>query len=221
MRDNKKRTKRIAIVLACILIPVGAFGFGYFWNRDSKDNQVANTLSVNGNITGSITEDADINTTGMVPGDEVKSTININPTSTTDSLLRVKVKPYWKNSEGKEDSKLSSSNLELITEGVTDSITDNKWYKEGEYYYYIGKVNSKTNEINLIKGIKFLVLNNESESYKVNDYQDKQVGIEVTMEMVQCSYNAYSGKWNSGGNSLSKDLNNKLDELSPEGKMIN
>lgn len=218
---SKKKTRKVAIILVCILMPFGAFGFGYFWNGDSEDNQVANTLSVNGDITGSITKDADVDTTGMVPGDEVKSTININPTSTTDSLLRVKVKPYLKNSEGKEDSKLSSNNLELITEGVADSITDNKWYKEGEYYYYIGKVNSKMNEINLIKGIKFLVLNNESESYKVNDYQDRQVGIEVTMEMVQCSSKAYSGKWNSGGNILSEDLNNQLDKLSPEGKKIN
>lgn len=41
------------------------------------------------------------------------------------------------------------------------------------------------------------------------------------MEMVQCSSKAYSGKWNSGGNILSEDLNNQLDKLSPEGKKIN
>ena len=52
--------------------------------------------------------------------------------------------------------------------------------------------------------------------YDANKYQNKKIGIKVTMEMVQCSSDAYKFKWNS----LSTDLNSKLDELSPASKTI-
>ena len=212
---NKKKTRRIAIVLACILIPLGAFGFGYFTANKEVSNQVAHTLTVNGDITGSITESVTTDVTGIVPGDQVESTINIQPTSTADSLLRVKVKPYWMNDSGGEDTGLSSTNLKLLeSSSIKTDLSENSWYKEGDYYYYINKVNSRTGEINLIKGIEFLALDNPD--YDANKYQNKKIGIKVTMEMVQCSSDAYKFKWNS----LSTDLNSKLDELSPASKTI-
>lgn len=217
MMDKKKRVRKIAIILVCILIPVGAFGFGYFWNRDDKDSQVANTLSVNGNITGSITKDADVDTTGMVPGDQVEATININPTSTEDSLLRVKVEPYWKNEDSNGDL-LDNSNLKLI-EGtlVKTNMSEGSWYKSKDYYYYIGAVGKNTqNEISLIKGIEL------TPSNKANAYQNNQVGIKVTMEIVQARGKVYKQKWNLKSEDASDlQIINKLDEYAPDSKTIN
>ena len=214
---SKKKTRRVAIVLACILLPVGAFGFMYFWKEDSKDNQVANTLSVNGNITGSITENADVDTTGMVPGDQVKATININPTSTEDSLLRVKVEPYWKNKDS-DGNRLDNSNLKLIEDTLVElDMSEGSWYKSKDYYYYIGAVGKDTkNEISLIKGIELLP------SDSANKYQNNQVGIKVTMEIVQARGKVYKTKWNLDSNNES-DLKiiTELDKYAPDSKTIN
>lgn len=215
---KKNRTRKVIIVLVCILIPLGAFGFGYFWGSDNENHEVAHTLSVNGNIQGSITEDVSTNVVGMVPGDQVETTINIKPMSTADSLLRVKVDPYWKTEDGRKNISLSNKNLKLIEKNLETNITDGKWYKEGGYYYYMGIVKNE-NSIELIKGIEFLVLDNEDSDYNVNDYQNKSIGIEVTMEMVQCSDKAYTGKWNSN-NDLPENLKTALDKYSTESKKL-
>ena len=78
-KRNKKRTaKRIAIILAFILLPVGAFGFGYFFKDTSQDKQLSHTLTVDGNI---ISEDINVNSNGIVPGDSISVPISIKPNS--------------------------------------------------------------------------------------------------------------------------------------------
>ena len=98
---SKKKLRRVTLVLVGVLLPVGVFGFGYFFKQDSKNSQVAHTLSVDGDIDGSITENVTTDATGIVPGDQVSTTIDIKPLSTSYSLLRVKVRPYWMNNECK------------------------------------------------------------------------------------------------------------------------
>ena len=106
---NKKKTRRIAIVLACILIPLGAFGFGYFFKQDKvSEKKVTHTLTVDGNIEGTIKNTVEANTAGIVPGDTVDETINIKPSATTPSLLRVKIEPAWYNNDTKTDLKVSN-----------------------------------------------------------------------------------------------------------------
>lgn len=212
-----KKVKKTAILLAFMLIPVGAFGFMYFWKEDSRDSQVANTLSVNGNITGSITENADVDTTGMVPGDQIEATINISPTSTEDSLLRVKVEPYWKN-KGNDGQILDNSNLKLIEDNLVKlDMSEGTWYKNEDYYYYIGTVGKdKKSEISLIKGIEFLPSDN------ANKYQNNQVGIRVTMEIVQARGKVYKTKWNlDSQNDSDLKIINELDKYAPDNKTIN
>lgn len=217
MRDNKKRTMKVAIVLACVLIPVGAFGFGYFFSDKGESHQVAHTLSVDGDITGSITEDVTTDATGIVPGDQVSATVNIKPTSTTDSLLRVKVEPYWKNKDS-DGNLLDNSNLKLIEDTLVKlDMSKGSWYKSKDYYYYIGAVGKDTqNEISLIKGIELLP------SDSANKYQNNQVGIKVTMEIVQARGKVYKTKWNLDSNNQS-DLKiiTELDKYAPDSKTIN
>lgn len=218
-KNNKNKiVKRIAMVLLCILIPVGAFGFGYFFKNVEGNKDVTHTLTVDGSIKGIDSQNIECDTDGIVPGDSVNVPISIQPNSTTESLLRVKVKPYWMSKDGNE-SDLSNKNLKVIADNVSDTITDNKWFKEGEYYYYIGNVRNE-DEIELIKGIEFEVLNSEDSSYDVNKYQDKKIGIKVEMEIIQSRGKAYSVKWNAGDTKLSSGLDNKLSSLCKESKTI-
>lgn len=217
---SKKKLRRVTLVLVGVLLPVGAFGFGYFFKEDSKNNQVAHTLSVNGDIEGSITKSVTTDATGIVPGDQVSTTIDIKPLSTSDSLLRVKVRPYWMNNEGTEDTDLSNKNLKLLeVDSVKKDLSEFSWYKEGDYYYYIGKVNKENNNINLIKGIEFLALNHENEGYNINKYQSKGIGMEVIMEMVQCNGNAYRTKWNSD-KQMTNTLKETLDDYLTQSKTL-
>lgn len=219
-KNNKNKiVKRIAMVLLCILIPVGAFGFGYFFKNVEGNKDVTHTLTVDGSIKGIDSQNIECDTDGIVPGDSVNVPISIQPNSTTESLLRVKVKPYWMSKDGTE-SDLSNKNLKVIDVNVSDTIIDNEWFKEGEYYYYIGQVKDE-NEIALIKGVKFEVLNNEDSSYDVNKYQDKKIGIKIDMEIIQCRGKAYSVKWNASNTKLSSELDSKLSTFCDESKTIN
>lgn len=201
---NKKKNKRIAMILACILIPVGAFGFGYFFRNDEKNKQVANTLTVDGSIGGSIVENFEPDTGGIVPGDVVDETINIKPNATAPSLLRVKIDPSWKG--GQNEESLTTSNLEIIyAEGVnvSEKLAINNgdyWFKADDgYLYYMNYVKNTQPDISLVKGIKF---NGGSDDTDANKYQGRQLNIKVTMDMVQCKHDAFVTKWN-----ISKDSN--------------
>ena len=212
---NKKYFRKFSIVLALILLPIGAFTLGYFFKNNSVGNQVANTLTVDGSIEGSITENLVSGETSMVPGDKVSATININPKSTAKSLLRVKLEPYWMNGDAK--SSLSTDNLEIIFKGkVQTDLSKGSWYKNGDYYYYINKVDKSTRVLELVKGIKFLT---ESPNIgDINQYQGKGIGISVTMDMVQCSDGAYQSRWSD--DNIPKGLKDKLDSLCKSSKTI-
>lgn len=214
-KGNKKYFRKISIVLALILLPIGAFTLGYFFKNNYVGNQVANTLTVDGSIEGSITENIVAGETSMVPGDEISATININPKSTAKSLLRVKLEPYWMNGDAK--SSLSTDNLEIIFEGkVGTDLSEIDWYKNGDYYYYINQVDQSTDILKLVKGIKFL---DESPNIgDINQYQGKGIGISVTMDMVQCSDGAYQSRWLD--DNIPEGLKDKLNSLCESSKTI-
>lgn len=216
---NRKKLRRVALVLVGILLPVGAFGFGYFYSNKDGIKDISHTLTVDGNIIGireANVEDIECDADGVVPGDSINVPIFIQPKSTVDSLLRVKIQPYWMDINGTENN-LSIENLELINENVSSNIEVGKWYKDNGYYYYIGKLDNKTKKIQLLKGIKFLPL--DKEGYDANDYQNMKIGIKVKMEMIQCIDNAYSLKWNAN-NDLSEELTTKLNSYGVNPKKL-
>lgn len=211
---NKKRVRRISIVLACILVPLGALGFGYFVGGDNKENQVAHTLTIDGSIEGTVVNTQEANTDGIVPGDTVAKTINIKPNATASSLLRVKIEPSWYDGESKTD--LSASNIEfiyannIVKSDFTTSGND-YWYKNNDdgYLYYMDSVTTRDEAMKLVEGIKFTGGDGETDA---KEYQGKNLKITVTMDMIQCKYAPYKTKW---GIEKDSTLYNKLKDLCP------
>lgn len=209
-KNKVKKARRVSIILVCILVPVGAFGFGYFMKQGSLNNkQVAHTLTVDGEIKGTIVEMEESSAEGIVPGDTVGKTINIKTNATAPSLLRVKIEPSWYDGDNK--TSLSVSNIEIkyadnvkyneFIEGRTDY-----WYENNDgYLYYMDSV-TKQEAIALVKGIEFLV----NDNLDTKDYQGKKLKIKVDMEMIQCKYSPYEKKWEIQNNI---HLSNKLKEL--------
>lgn len=206
---NKKRNKRVAIVLVCILIPVIGFGFGYFFKKVETEKKVSNTLTVDGDIGGTIAESTVTNENGIVPGDTVNETIKLKPNSTADSLIRVKVESSWTGGENVAD--LKSSNIELIYDdsvNVKEEISNesNYWYKSSDgYLYYMSPVKKSNEDMPLVKGIKFI----GSDEEDINKYQGRELKIRVNMDMVQCKYGAFEQTWGiDKESSLGKELTN-------------
>lgn len=211
--NRKEKTRKVAIVLACILIPLGALGFGYFVGGDkATDKQVTHTLTVEGKLEGSVVDTQETNTEGIVPGDTVAETINVKPNATAPSLLRVKIEPNWYKGDNKTE--LPISNIEfLYADNVKEDFTDSGndyWYKNGDYLYYMNSVTTREEAMELVKGIKFL---GGSDDTDAKDYQGKNLKITVTMDMIQCKYAPYKEKWGVTSNSK---LDSKLKALCPE-----
>ena len=211
---NRKKLRQVTLVLVVALLPVGAFGFGYFSRNDEHNKQVTNTLTVDGSIEGSIVETSKVNIDGIVPGDTVSETIDIKPNATAKSLLRVKIEPSWTGGNSKQT--FTTSNLEFVyTEGiiVSDKIkddTNNYWFKANDgYLYYMNAVTKESDAMKLVEGVKF---NGGSNDTDANKYQGKNLEIKVTMDMIQCKYAPYKTR---GGVDSKSDLYEKLKSLCP------
>ena len=200
---KKKRSKKIALVLACFLIPAATFGVGYFLKQYTLDKAVAKTLIVEGNIGGTISEQ-NIKTDNIVPGDTIYKSIAFTSISTAPSLIRAKIEPVW-------EGNLSSENLELVySDGVKvkESIISGEtayWYKHSDgYFYYMGPVKQKS-DIKLVKGFKF---NGGTDDKDANEYQNKGLNIKITMDIIQSKYSPFEEKWNIKGSNLADELKN-------------
>ena len=191
---SKKKLRRVTLVLVVVLLPAGAFGFGYFLKQDSIDNKVAQTLTVDGDIGGEVVNEM-TNIDSIVPGDTINKNINVWPKATAPSLLRVKIDPSWYDGDVKSD--LSAKNVKLLyTDSVKTSFSEDGskdyWYKSGQYLYYMNFVTTKDEAMELVKGIKF---NGGSDDTSANKYQGKNIKVKVDLDLIQAKHKAYSTKW--------------------------
>lgn len=200
---SKKRTRKVALVLVGILLPLGTFGLGYFFKQDSiPTKKLGNTLVVDGEISGTLKDDA-LDTTGLVPGDSINKTIEINPNCTAPSLLRVKVNPYWSDSENDSSNIITKFNIKYSSELNSDK-NEPYWYKDNDgYLYYIGIIDENISNIDLVNGFALDTGDN------VNEYQGKNIKVEVGLDVIQAKHNAYEQKWGV----TNKELKVKLNEL--------
>lgn len=212
---NKRKNRRIAIALSCILIPLGALGFGYFIGGDKAvDKEVGNTLTVDGKIEGTVVNTQDTNIDGIVPGDTISKTINIKPNATAPSLLRVKIEPSWYNGDSKTTLPVSNIKFIYTNDIVKNDFTMSRkdyWYKcDDGYLYYMDSVTTRQKAMELVEGIKFL---GGSDDTNAKEYQGKNLKITITMDMIQCKYAPYKMKW---GIKESSVLYSKLEALCPK-----
>lgn len=197
---SKKKLRRVTLVLVGVLLPVGAFGFGYFLKQDSIPTKtLGNTLEVDGGIGGTL-KDANLDTTGLVPGDSVDKTIKINPECTAPSLLRVKVVTYW--SDDENDSSNIKTKFKIdYSEELKSNSSEPYWYKHTDgYLYYIGIIDEKISKIDLVEGFEL------ETGDDVNKYQGKNIKVKVELDLIQAKHNPYSTKWGVEKGKLKEEL---------------
>ena len=177
-----KRFRKVLIVLLAILVPVSiGFGYNFFsWNGSKELNKEAMTVE------GELSIDDLANIKNLVPGDKICDSLTMNITSSTVSLLRVKVNVYYADSETAETDIAPIKNA------------GDNWLKGSDGYYYYTQGVKNGDIVKLAEeGIYFNGLN---DNVDMNKYQGKKIKVVANAELVQAKHGVFEKKWglNSG-----------------------
>ena len=177
-----KRFRKVLIVLLAILVPVSiGFGYNFFsWNGSKELNKEAMTVE------GELSIDDLANIKNLVPGDKICDSLTMNITSSTVSLLRVKVDIYCADSETAETDIAPIKNA------------GDNWLKGSDGYYYYTQGVKNGDIVKLAEdGIYFNGLN---DNVDMNKYQGKKIKVVANAELVQAKHGVFEKKWglNSG-----------------------
>lgn len=174
--------KKLSALLLAGTLTAGVVGgtFAWFTSQDSVTNQFT---------TGGNEDDDDPDAgidiwekfkepTNVVPGTTTDKLVQVKNTSTYDQFIRVKITPKW------EKDGLDASYLDLNFVKANLGNGQGKWFKDGDYYYYIGKV----------AGGKFTNTLLESVTLKdttPNEYKNQKYQVLVEAESIQADNGAY------------------------------
>ena len=186
--------KKLSALLLAGTLTAGVVGgtFAWFTSKDTVTNQFA---------TGG-TNDDDKNTgidiwekfekpTNVVPGTTTDKLVQVKNTSTYDQFIRVKITPKW------EKDGLDASYLGLnFVEGSLGN-EQGQWLKDGDYYYYIGKVAGGKFTNTLLESVT--LSKNAGNEYKNQKYQ-----VVVDADSIQADNGAYE-EWEDASKTI-KDL---------------
>lgn len=190
-----KRFRKVLIVLLAILVPVSiGFGFNFFsWNGSKELNKEAMTVE------GELSIDDLANIKNLVPGDKICDSVTMNITSSTVSLLRVKVEIYCADSEKPETDIAPIKNA------------GDNWLKGSDGYYYYTQGVKNGDIVKLAEdGIYFNGLN---DNVDMNKYQGKKIKVVAKAELVQAKHGVFEGKWGLSENK-DGDIYTKLKKIS-------
>ena len=172
-----KRFRKVLIVLLAILVPVSiGFGYNFFnWNDSKELNKEAMTVE------GKLSIDDLANIKNLVPGDKICDSLTMNITSSTVSLLRVKVNVYCADSETAETDIAPIKNA------------GDNWLKGSDGYYYYTQGVKNGDIVKLAEdGIYFNGLN---DNVDMNKYQGKKIKVVANAELVQAKHGVFAEKW--------------------------
>ena len=178
-----------------ILVPVSiGFGFNFFsWNGSKELNKEAMTVE------GELSIDDLANIKNLVPGDKICDSVTMNITSSTVSLLRVKVEIYCADSEKPETDIAPIKNA------------GDNWLKGSDGYYYYTQGVKNGDIVKLAEeGIYFNGLN---DNVDMNKYQGKKIKVVANAELVQAKHGVFAEKWGLSENK-DGDIYTKLKKIS-------
>ena len=190
--------KKLSALLLAGTLTAGVVGgtFAWFTSKDTVTNQFA---------TGG-TNDDDKNTgidiwekfekpTNVVPGTTTDKLVQVKNTSTYDQFIRVKITPKWEDEELNTTEGLSYLGLNFVEGSLGDE--QGQWLKDGDYYYYIGKVAGGKFTNTLLKSVT--LSKNAGNEYKNQKYQ-----VVVDADSIQADNGAYE-EWEDASKTI-KDL---------------
>lgn len=200
--------KKVQALAVAGVLTVGVVGgtLAWFTSQDSVKNTF-NTASSNGeNGKGIKIIEEFVEPKNMLPGDNVNKDVKVSNTATYDQFIKVKLTPTFvdpKSSDRKKITEVNGKTLDTkniilnFTENLKKDKSNGSWFKDGDYYYYMGKV--KPNELTSML-LDSVTLSKDAG----NEYQGLVFDIDVEATSIQASNDAYES-WNEAKN-LFKDF---------------
>lgn len=191
------KNKKIASLLVAGALTVGIVGGTLAW-LTASDSATNHFKTANGTVNVQVWEKFDSNKAlNLEPGATVDKNVQIkNAATNVDQFIRVKInegdydkiKPTYVNVLSLDDLKVTG-----------DVKAEGKWLKDGDYYYYIGKVKANGFTNSIMSKVTFSSdANEKSDMEKVKD-------IVINAESVQASNDAYVEVF-EGMSDATKDL---------------
>ncbi|QEZ70090.1 hypothetical protein D4A35_14760 [Paraclostridium bifermentans] len=200
--------KKVQALAVSGVLTVGVIGgtLAWFTSQDKVTNTFNTASNIDNNGSGiKIIEKFD-KPDNMLPGDEVNKDVQVRNTATYDQFIRVKLIPKFvdpKSSDRKEITEVNGKTLDIkkielnFTKNLKTDENDGPWIKDGDYYYYMGKV--KPSELTSML-LDSVTLSKDAG----NEYQGLVFDIDVEAQSIQASNNAYE-TWSEAKN-LFKDF---------------
>ena len=197
-----KRNKVLSLLIAgALTTAVVGSTLAYFISKDSVTNSFTTAKTgIKIEAAFDTTENAPRNS--VKPGDEVNKDVSVRNKADYAQFIRVKLTPKF---TGENITGLDTNKIKLnYTDGeVTDTPTTNKWFKSGDYYYYVGKLAPNAVTSKLLDSVTL-------DSSATDDaYQGKGYDVKVEAEGVQADHDAFTD-W---GITAETDLGKALKEL--------
>ena len=202
--------KKLSALLLAGTLTAGVVGgtFAWFTSKDTVTNQFA---------TGG-TNDDDSNAgidiwekfkepTNVVPGTTTDKLVQVKNTSTYDQFIRVKITPKWEDEELNTTEGLSYLGLNFVEGSL--GYEQGQWLKDGDYYYYIGKVAGGKFTNTLLESVT--LSKNAGNEYKNQKYQ-----VVVEADSIQADNGAYE-EWKDASKTI-KDLLAKCENTTGNDK---
>ena len=188
--------KKLSALLLAGTLTAGVVGgtFAWFTSQDSVTNEFA---------TGGKNDD-DKNTgidiwekfkepTNVVPGTTTDKLVQVKNTSTYDQFIRVKITPKWENDELNKKEETGEGELDYLKLNFVKANLGNgqgQWLKDGDYYYYIGKVAGGKFTNTLLESV---TLSRDAG----NEYKNQKYQVVVDADSIQADNDAYKEWTNS------------------------
>lgn len=210
--------KKIQALVVAGVLTVGVVGgtLAWFTSQDSVKNTFNTGASNDENGNGIKIVEEFTPPTDMLPGDEVNKDVQVKNTATYDQFIKVKLKPTFVE-VGKDGSRneikqreitnelgqkqtctLDTSKIILkFTKNLKTDKSNGSWVKDGEYYYYMGKVKPSELTSMLLDSVTL-------DSSAGNEYRGLVFDIDVEAKSIQASNDAYKS-WNEA-NDLFKEF---------------
>lgn len=207
MKSNKKIIALSIIVTILVLIAMGRT-LAYFTSKDTVVNRFD---------TGDIK--ANIQEPGFIPKDDwdgqsYDKVVEIKNTGKNENFIRVSITPRWVDENdnpwaGDVSDKVVFLEFQNLIDIPTDNTwTPNKWVKgSDDFYYYTSILDVDKTTEKLLNSVKANIT--KAEVDYPEDYEGKYLKIDVKVEAVQTTIDAYKTVW-----SVPNNIKPLLEELS-------
>lgn len=197
--------KKIQALAVAGVLTVGVVGgtLAWFTSQDSVKNTFNTGASNDENGKGIKIVEEFKSPEAMLPGDEVNKDVQVSNTATYDQFIKVKLSPKFVE-VGKDGSRneikqreitnelgqkqtctLDTSKIILnFTKNLKKDKSNGSWFKDGDYYYYMGKVKPSELTSMLLDSVTL-------DKNAGNEYRGLVFDIDVEAESIQASNDAY------------------------------